>query len=356
MAGHLPSSHLYMRSLYWAITTMTSVGYGDISPINQSETVAASVIMLIGSAMYATIFSNMASYIQSIDADFSNFQQKISDVRQQMTYLRIPTELKSHIEMYYNYMWTCHKGLVEHKQYFYKDLPPALNLEISMHLFRDTVGGVALFAGCSEAFLREVVLNLEPQVCIPGEYIVNKNDVARAMFFITRGEVEVLDTFEGKHLAFLRAPQYFGETAILEARRRTASIQALTYADLYYLLAASMGVILESFKEDDERIHLNALQFLNHGLKKKDGKARSTYAFMNKQALKSKRNKLLKKIKKKKQENKDENEGGASPLPPHRHRKKRTSMIKSEKSPSNGNGRPSTLPPAQMGRQASKIL
>jgi hypothetical protein len=117
-----------------------------------------------------------------------------------------------------------------------------------------------------------------------------------------------------------------------------------------------MGVILESFKEDDERIHLNALQFLNHGLKKKDGKARSTYAFMNKKALKSKRDKLLKKIKKKKQENKDENEGGASPLPPHRHRKKRISMIKSEKSPGKGSGRPSILPPAQMGRQASKIL
>ena len=85
--GHLPGTHLYMKSLYWAITTMTSVGYGDISPINLSETIVASVIMLIGSAMYATIFSNMASYIQSIDADFSNFQQKMGDVRQQMTYV-----------------------------------------------------------------------------------------------------------------------------------------------------------------------------------------------------------------------------------------------------------------------------
>ena len=145
-----------------------------------------------------------------------------------------------------------------------------------MHLFRETVGGVKLFAGCSDAFLREVVLNLEPQVCIPGEYIVNKNDVARAMFFITRGEVEVLDGFDGKHLAFLNAPQYFGETAILEARRRTASIQALTYADLYFLMAANMQVILKSFGEDDERIHQNALNFLNHGQTAKEGAHRST--------------------------------------------------------------------------------
>ena len=167
---HLPKEQLYVRSLYWAITTMTSVGYGDISPINQSETVVASAIMLIGSAMYATIFSNMASYIQSIDADFSNFQQKMGDVRQQMTYLRIPAELSSHIEMYYNYMWTCHKGLVEHKRYFYKDLPPALNLEISMHLFRDTVGGVALFAECSEGNDLSYLFMLFPCVSLCAVY------------------------------------------------------------------------------------------------------------------------------------------------------------------------------------------
>ena len=108
----------------------------------------------------------------------------------------------------------------------------------------------------------------------------------------------MLDSFEGKHLAFLRAPQYFGETAILEARRRTASIQAMTYADLYYLLAASMKVILKSFKEDDERIHMNALQFLNHGLKAQQGHNahKSTYAYMNKSDLQAKKDKLLKKI------------------------------------------------------------
>jgi hypothetical protein len=130
---HLPANQLYVKSLYWAITTMTSVGYGDISPINMAETLTAAVIMLIGSAMYATIFSNMASYIQSIDADVADFQQKMRDIRQQMKYLRIPKDLRGHIEMYYNYMWTCHKGLVEHKQYFYKDLRKFYPLALADH-------------------------------------------------------------------------------------------------------------------------------------------------------------------------------------------------------------------------------
>ena len=164
-----------------------------------------------------------------------------------------------------------------------------------MHLFRGTVGGVGLFKGCSEAFLREVVLRLEPQVCIPGEYIVNKNDVARAMFFITRGEVEVLTNYEGKHLAFLQAPQYFGETAILESRKRTASIRASTYADLYYLLAKEMHTLLLNFQEDDEIIHNNALQFLNHG-QSSDKNHRSTYAFLSAAAKAERKGNLLSRL------------------------------------------------------------
>ena len=107
-----------------------------------AETMTTAVIMLIGSTMYA-IFSNMASYIQSIDADVADFQQKMRDIRQQMNIAFLKN--CGHIEMYYNYMWTCHKGLVEHKQYFYKDLRKSLHIN---HVLIHTCFSCTLLPHC----------------------------------------------------------------------------------------------------------------------------------------------------------------------------------------------------------------
>ncbi|MET0570262.1 MAG: potassium channel family protein, partial [Pedobacter agri] len=41
------------ESIYWAIVTITTVGYGDISPITPMGKFVASVVMLIGYAIIA---------------------------------------------------------------------------------------------------------------------------------------------------------------------------------------------------------------------------------------------------------------------------------------------------------------
>ena len=38
----------YVRSLYWTITTMTTVGYGDITPARTAEYIVGMVVMLLG--------------------------------------------------------------------------------------------------------------------------------------------------------------------------------------------------------------------------------------------------------------------------------------------------------------------
>lgn len=47
----------YLYSLYWAVTTIVTVGYGDITPQNEWEVVAAMIVELSGSALFGYLIN-----------------------------------------------------------------------------------------------------------------------------------------------------------------------------------------------------------------------------------------------------------------------------------------------------------
>ena len=61
----------YIRSLYWTVTILTTVGYGEITPHLNYEYVFTSLVMIIGAFMYAFIIGNIASLISTLDVQKS---------------------------------------------------------------------------------------------------------------------------------------------------------------------------------------------------------------------------------------------------------------------------------------------
>ncbi|MEH0861026.1 potassium channel family protein [Halobacteriovorax sp. DPLXC-1] len=60
--GHNPNVTTISDSIWWAFTTITTVGYGDVTPVTFSGRVVAVFLMILGTGLFATytaIFANV---------------------------------------------------------------------------------------------------------------------------------------------------------------------------------------------------------------------------------------------------------------------------------------------------------
>jgi hypothetical protein len=68
--GHIvcePTSQLemYLIAFYWAITVLSTVGYGDISANNSTERLFSSVVALLGCFLFAILIGSLGSALMS---------------------------------------------------------------------------------------------------------------------------------------------------------------------------------------------------------------------------------------------------------------------------------------------------
>lgn len=243
----------YLRALYWCITTIATVGYGDITPDRSApwQLVYTMAVELFGVSVYGFIIGNIASLIANLDVRQAAFKRKMEEVREYMRSRRLPPVLQQRVRNYYLYLWETRRS-VSDEGAILAELPHTLATDISLYLNRAVLEKVPLFRGAPELFLREVVRELVPVVFLPEDYIIRQGEHADCMYFVSSGEVEVL--VDGRSVARLGAGSFFGEAALLEGGLRTASVRALTYCETYRLSRSDFDLLRAKYEDFDRRV------------------------------------------------------------------------------------------------------
>ena len=83
----------YSISVYWALTTLTTVGYGDITPQNDTERRFVTVALLLGSLVFAYILGVIASLLQTYDRQALLVSERIDAVKEYTRFRGLPRAL-----------------------------------------------------------------------------------------------------------------------------------------------------------------------------------------------------------------------------------------------------------------------
>jgi voltage-gated potassium channel len=78
--------HSYPEALWWAIVTVTTVGYGDRYPVSPGGRVVAAVLMLVGIGLIGVLTATVASVFirEHTDANKETFKKGHADLGQQL--------------------------------------------------------------------------------------------------------------------------------------------------------------------------------------------------------------------------------------------------------------------------------
>ncbi|XP_033748682.1 cyclic nucleotide-gated channel rod photoreceptor subunit alpha-like isoform X3 [Pecten maximus] len=240
----------YLASLFWSTLTLTTIG--DLPPPETNwEYVFVIVSYLIGVFIFATIVGQVGNVITNRNASRQEFERLLDGAKLYMRMHNVPPQLQKRVQRWYDYVWK--RGRMKGSDINSLGmLPDKFKTELAIHVNLETLKKVTIFQECQPEFLHDLVLKMRAYIFTPGDLICRRGEVAREMFIIADGLVEIISE-TGTVLTQMGTGDFFGEIGILNLdagiNRRTADVKSVGYSELFGL---SREDVLEALKDHPE--------------------------------------------------------------------------------------------------------
>ena len=205
---------LYITCLYFVFTTITTVGFGDISGGTNEERIFCIFLMIIGVLAFSFTTSSLSTLISNMDSRNAKLKQRIAQLNALNSQYNLSLKLYHKIEKVLKFD---HSKSETFEISFLNDIPQRLKVELSFWMYRKYIEKLPFFQEKNGHFIAFVCPTLTPQFVPEKEIIYKEGDPVNQVYFLLSGKVGMVLNVEAKQHVYMYIEEghYFGEIDLI---------------------------------------------------------------------------------------------------------------------------------------------
>jgi CRP-like cAMP-binding protein len=131
----LLKSSYYLWSFHYSMATMTTVGYGDISPTNTAEVVYTYALLWTSLIVFSGCLGILMNLITSVYEEGQERRRRMIELSKYMQWRVLPRQLRLSIRRYLGFVWDINEKVGETEAQLMENLSPTLRMSLCVHIF-----------------------------------------------------------------------------------------------------------------------------------------------------------------------------------------------------------------------------
>eukprot|EP00290_Baffinella_frigidus_P017043 CAMPEP_0180196618 /NCGR_PEP_ID=MMETSP0987-20121128/4205_1 /TAXON_ID=697907 /ORGANISM="non described non described, Strain CCMP2293" /LENGTH=701 /DNA_ID=CAMNT_0022151515 /DNA_START=132 /DNA_END=2234 /DNA_ORIENTATION=- len=203
----------YLASLYFTVATLSTVGYGDVTPTSDTERIYAVFLALLGAMVFALCIGSISSLANQGNHTESLLQTSNHAFSDFLTFNHIPRTLAAKAKRQHAHLTKLATHLVHPCM---DELPRHTRNQIVWNSLGESVAQVPFFNSMNLDARARMVELLRPVRFKANDVIFSECDVGTEMFWVTDGVVDHVD-LSGTVTAKIKVGELFGEVCMFPA-------------------------------------------------------------------------------------------------------------------------------------------
>lgn len=235
----------YVAAVYWSVTTLATIGYGDIVPGTGLERVISILWMIFGLCFFSFTVSSLTSMLRSIDTKESLLASKLTAIDEFSEESKLSKDLHARLRLALRFSTQRTGFSTQVKRSIFNELPRELRCQVALAMHQGAARTIPFFQARDQAFIAATVPFLNSIKMGEKAEIYQAGEYSDEIYFLSQGHC--LYMYRELVMKKLQRGSYFGEIEVMMDIPRRYTVLCAVNSELLSMGRKLLRVIEQDF-------------------------------------------------------------------------------------------------------------